>query len=131
MQLRNRSDYFPKLTLWTFYSYLLRGYQSLESKAADIEEFHWSRGKREIIIITKRHDVACHFVNNRESVFQIRKLECDSLLNIYIQRTIFNMKQARPWMLANMTIICQFHAHQVHQNMGDIFWAEIYWGRLF
>lgn len=52
MQLRNRSDYFPKLTLWTFYSYLLRGYQSLESKAADIEEFHWSRGKREIIIKT-------------------------------------------------------------------------------
>jgi len=42
-----------------------------------------------------------------------------------------NMKQARPWMLANLKIICQFHAHPVHQNSVEIFWAEIYRGRLF
>jgi hypothetical protein len=42
-----------------------------------------------------------------------------------------NMKQARPWMLANLKIICQFHADPVHQNSIEIFWAEIYWGRLF
>ena len=41
------------------------------------------------------------------------------------------MKQARPWMLANLKIICQFHAHPLHQNSVDIFWAEIYRGRLF
>ena len=34
-------------------------------------------------------------------------------------------------MLANLIIICQFHAHSVHQNNVEIFWAEIYRGRLF
>ena len=43
----------------------------------------------------------------------------------------FNMKQARPWMLANLKIICQFHAHPVHQHSVDIFWAKIYRGWLF
>ena len=42
-----------------------------------------------------------------------------------------NMKRAWPWMLANPKIICQFHTHPVHQNSVDIFWAEIYRGRLF
>jgi hypothetical protein len=40
------------------------------------------------------------------------------------------MKQARPWMLANLKITCQFHAHPLHQNSVDIFWAEIYRVRL-
>ena len=40
------------------------------------------------------------------------------------------MKPARPWMLAHLKIIWQFHAHSVHQNSVEIFWAEIYWGRL-
>jgi hypothetical protein len=34
-------------------------------------------------------------------------------------------------MLANLKIICQFHAHSVHQNSVEIFWAEIYRGRPF
>jgi hypothetical protein len=34
-------------------------------------------------------------------------------------------------MLVNLKIICQFHAHPVHQNSVNIFWAEIYRGRLF
>ena len=33
-------------------------------------------------------------------------------------------------MLANLKIICQFHAHSVHQNIVEIFWAEIYRGWL-
>ena len=33
-------------------------------------------------------------------------------------------------MLANLKIICQFHAHPFHQNSVDIFWAEIYRVRL-
>ena len=40
------------------------------------------------------------------------------------------MKQARPWMFANMKITCQFDAHPLHQNSVDIFWAEIYRVRL-
>ena len=28
-------------------------------------------------------------------------------------------------------IICRFHAHPVHQNSVEIFWAEIYRGRFF
>ena len=36
-------------------------------------------------------------------------------------RKYYNMKQARPWMLANLKIICQFHAHPVHQNRVEIF----------
>jgi len=42
-------------------------------------------------------------------------------LNIEEYVLIGNMKQARPWMLANLEIICQFHAHPVHQNSVDIF----------
>jgi hypothetical protein len=34
-------------------------------------------------------------------------------------------------MLAHLKIIWQFHAHPVHQKSVEIFWAEIYWGRLF
>jgi hypothetical protein len=34
-------------------------------------------------------------------------------------------------MLANLKIICQFHAHSVHQNSVEIYWAEIYRGRLY
>ena len=34
-------------------------------------------------------------------------------------------------MLVNLKIICQFHAHLVYQNSVEIFWAEIYRGRLF
>jgi hypothetical protein len=34
-------------------------------------------------------------------------------------------------MLANLKIICQFHADPVHQNSVVIFWAEIYRVRLF
>ena len=33
-------------------------------------------------------------------------------------------------MLANLKIICQFHAHSVHQNSVETFWAEIYRGLL-
>jgi hypothetical protein len=33
-------------------------------------------------------------------------------------------------MLANLKIICQFHAQSVHQNSVEIVWAEIYRGRL-
>ena len=32
-----------------------------------------------------------------------------------------NMKQALPRILANLKIICRFHAHPVHQNNVDIF----------
>jgi hypothetical protein len=34
-------------------------------------------------------------------------------------------------MLAILKIICQFHAHSLHQNSVEIFWAEIYWERLY
>ena len=34
-------------------------------------------------------------------------------------------------MLANLKIIGQFHAHSVHQNSVEIYWAEIYRGRLY
>jgi hypothetical protein len=41
------------------------------------------------------------------------------------------LTQERPWMLANLKIICQFHAYSVHQNSVEIFWVEIYRGRPF
>jgi hypothetical protein len=34
-------------------------------------------------------------------------------------------------MLAHLKIICQFHAHSVHQNSVMIAWAEIYRRRFF
>ena len=36
-------------------------------------------------------------------------------------QAINNMKQARPWMLANLKIIWQFHAHPVHQKVSRFF----------
>jgi hypothetical protein len=33
----------------------------------------------------------------------------------------FNMKQTRPWMLANLKIIWQFYAHPVHQKVSRFF----------
>ena len=51
--------------------------------------------------------------------------------NCIFKMYVYNMKQARPWMLAKLKIICQFHAHPVHQNSVEIFWTDIYRGRLF
>jgi hypothetical protein len=34
---------------------------------------------------------------------------------------IYNMKRARPWMLANLKIIWQFHSHPVHQKVSRFF----------
>jgi hypothetical protein len=39
-------------------------------------------------------------------------------VNIYVS---INMKQARPWMLAHLKIIWQFHAHPVHQKVSRFF----------
>jgi hypothetical protein len=45
----------------------------------------------------------------------------------YLQSWVFwivgmsNMKQARPWMLAFLKIIWQFHAHPVHQKVSRFF----------
>jgi hypothetical protein len=41
-----------------------------------------------------------------------------------------NMKHPRPWMLANLKIIWQFHAHPVHQKVWDFLGRDIS-GRLF
>ena len=40
---------------------------------------------------------------------------------IYQKFINVNMKQARPWMLANLKIIWQFHAHPVHQKVSRFF----------
>ena len=61
------------------------------------------------------------------SIYENKKPKATNTKAIKIHN---NMKQARPWMLANLKIICQFHAHPVHQNSVEIFWAEIYRGRL-
>ena len=37
-------------------------------------------------------------------------------LNIEEYVLIGNMKQARPWMLANLKIFCRLNAHPVHQH---------------
>ena len=52
-------------------------------------------------------------------------VQCKDALSIYWSR------HGHEWMLANLKIICQFHAHSVLQNSVEIFWAEIYRGRLF
>ena len=51
----------------------------------------------------------------------------------FLECTVVQCKDALSiyWMLANLKIIYQFHAHSVHQNSVEIFWAEIYRGRLF
>jgi hypothetical protein len=38
-----------------------------------------------------------------------------------IKEMYCNMKTARPWMLAHLKIIWQFHAHPVHQKVSRIF----------
>jgi hypothetical protein len=40
---------------------------------------------------------------------------------------VYNMKQARPWMLANMKIIWQFHAHPMHQKVSRLFGPRYTW----
>jgi hypothetical protein len=41
------------------------------------------------------------------------------------------MKQARPWMLANLKIIWQFHVHPVHQKVSRIFGSRYRWDDFF
>ena len=40
---------------------------------------------------------------------------------LWILTLYFNMKPARPWMLAHLKIIWQFHAHPVHQKVSSLF----------
>jgi hypothetical protein len=42
-------------------------------------------------------------------------------IHFHISYKCFNMKQARPWMLTNLKIIWQFHAHPVHQKVSRFF----------
>jgi hypothetical protein len=47
---------------------------------------------------------------------------CSSIVKLIIFGSIvYNMKQARPWMRANLKIIWQFHAHPVHQKVLRFF----------
>jgi hypothetical protein len=46
--------------------------------------------------------------------FRLLKWYCRSVV-------IYNMKRARPWMLANLKIIWQFHAQPVHQKVWRYF----------
>jgi hypothetical protein len=41
---------------------------------------------------------------------------------------LYNMKPARPWMLAHLKIIWQFHAHPVHQKVSRFFGDDILLG---
>jgi hypothetical protein len=41
-----------------------------------------------------------------------------------------NMKPARPWMLAHLKIIWQFHAHPVHQKVSRFFGPRYIWDDL-
>ena len=43
---------------------------------------------------------------------------CQQILSTHFSN---NMKPARPWMLANLKIIWQFHAHPVHQKVSRFF----------
>jgi hypothetical protein len=60
-------------------------------------------------------------------------LKIDQLSSGHIWSYIFiyNMKPARPWMLAHLKIIWQFHAHPVHQKVSRFFGPRYIGGDLF
>ena len=68
-------------------------------------------------------------IHLRTHTGEVRLKNCHIIYVVYI----FNMKQARPWMLANLKIIWiwQFHAHPVHQQVSRILGRDISGRRLF
>ena len=54
-----------------------------------------------------------------------------SFSSVKIQIFLFCNDFRHVFDIANLKIICQFHAHSVHQNSVEIYWAEIYRGRLY
>ena len=58
----------------------------------------------------------CHWEDSLSPMS--RNNEFDRSLALFVG---FNMKQARPWMLRNMKIIWQFHAHPLHQKVSRFF----------
>jgi hypothetical protein len=51
------------------------------------------------------------------------ELVCDksNVVSLFYLYWYFYIKQARPWMLANLKIIWQFHVHPVHQKVSRFF----------
>ena len=69
--------------------------------------------------------------DERISISSLGNPNCVLHAHVAVEPSVLaNMKQARPWMLANLKSICHFQAHPVHQNSVEIFWPEIYQGRL-
>ena len=57
------------------------------------------------------------------NIYKRKKLVCFWIESLKIKpeitiKNICNMKPARPWMLAHLKIIWQFHAHPVHQKVS-------------
>ena len=70
-------------------------------------------------------------VYNHDNMCYLTWDDVQSLFLDNINSDTMYMKQVRLWMLTNLKIICQFHAHPLHQNIANIFWAEIYIGDNF
>ena len=82
-----------------------------------------------VVSVIGRHIVYAGYVEKGSSRYErIKNAKDHRVMNKYKNSALFpskgiktiyinsNMKQARPWMLANLKIIWQFHAHPVHQN---------------
>ena len=67
--------------------------------------------------------------DERISISSLGNPNCVLHAHVAVELSVLaNMKQAHPWMLANLKSICQLHAHQ---NSVEICWAGIYLVRLF
>jgi hypothetical protein len=64
-----------------------------------------------------------HFVRERPLNELVMYLWVQSNFWVFFIFTLgfYNMKPARPWMLAHLKIIWQFHAHPVHQKVSRFF----------
>ena len=82
---------------------------------------HWATESEKYIILTLFYDQ--NYVNLSNLKFQPL---CHTKSSFFFKSPIYWNR-----MLANLKIICQFHAHSVYQNSVEIFRAEIYRGRLF
>jgi hypothetical protein len=72
------------------------------------------------------HFIGTHFGKGRKHILKMREKITEKALFlivfilciVFFYIYLFNMKQTRPWMLANLKIIWQFHAHPVHQKVS-------------
>ena len=97
-----------------------------------IVRLHWKWSNNNMTLVNERQQITRRHVQNVVPLRVLHKFAnlssplVISLTFVFIEMLDkLDMKPARPWMLAHLKIIWQFHAHPVHQKCRDFLGRDL------